>query len=201
MSFRDELLAVSPGARDAWVDRRFGLDGLPDDDPALPMGCVPYLPSPVDVVLRMVAAADVRDSDVFVDIGMGVGRAAALVHLLTGASVIGVEIQPVLACEACALFDRLGARRVTCVVGDAPALAEHFATGSVFFLYCPFGGDRLAKVLAALEAIAAVRPIRICCVDLPLPPCPWLTLDPPHAGDLAVYRSTLVAPDLRHAGS
>ncbi|KAB2888357.1 MAG: hypothetical protein F9K40_20545, partial [Kofleriaceae bacterium] len=86
--FREELLAVAPAAREAWVDRRFGLDGhdgLPDDGPALPAGCVPYLPSSVDVILRMIAEADVREADVFVDLGMGIGRTAALVHLLTGA--------------------------------------------------------------------------------------------------------------------
>lgn len=190
-AFRDELLAVSPGARDVWVDRRFGIDGLPEDGPSLLPGCVPYLPSPVDVVLRMIESADVRESDVFVDIGMGIGRTAALVRLLTGASVIGLEIQPALAEAAHALFARLALPPLTCVVGDAPALTEHLATGSVFFLYCPFGGQRLTQVLAALEVIASSRPIRICCVDLPLPPCAWLTHDAPlaGAGDLLVYRS------------
>jgi SAM-dependent methyltransferase len=199
-TFREELLAVSPGSRDAWVDRRFGLAGLPDDDPALPMGCVPYLPSPVDVVLRTVAAADVRESDVFVDIGMGAGRTAALVQLLTGAAVVGVEIQPALAEAAGALFARLELPHLRCVVGDAPALTEHFATGTVFFLYCPFGGERLTQVLTALEAIAATRPIRVCCVDLPLPPCPWLVHDAPPdgAGDLVVYRSVGAASERRH---
>lgn len=199
--FRADLLDVSPSARDVWVDRRFGIDGLPEDGPSLLPGCVPYLPSPVDVVLRMIAQADVRDSDVFVDIGMGIGRTAALVQLLTGASVIGLEIQPAMADAARTMFAHLELPRMTCVVGDAPALTEHLATGSVFFLYCPFGGERLTQVLAALEVVAATRPIRICCVDLPLPPSPWLTLDPPLAGDLAVYRSAPLASDSHHAGA
>lgn len=195
--FRAELLSVSPGTRDSWVDRALGLAGLPDDI-ALPMGCVPYLPTPVDTVLRMLDQADVRESDVFVDIGMGVGRTAALVQLLTGAAVVGFEIQPALVREARALFDRLDLGRIACFVGDAPALTAHLHTGSVFFLYCPFGGERLLTVLSALEIIAATRPIRVCCVDLPLPPCPWLTHDAPltGAGDLVVYRSVPVAPHL-----
>ena len=61
--------------------------------------------------------------------------------------------------------------------------------GSVFFLYCPFSGARLAEVLAALELLARTRPIRVCCVDLPLPPCAWLTPAAPPDGDLVIYRS------------
>lgn len=194
--FREELLAVAPGARDAWVDRRFGLDGhdgLPEDGPSLPPGCVPYLPSSVDVVLRMVAVADVRESDVFVDVGMGVGRTAALVHLLTGARVLGVEIQPELVAAARALTARLALARVSCVEGDAAERMAALADGTVFYLYCPFGGDRLARVLAALEVVAAQRPIRIGCVDLPLPSQPWLALDESRHGDLVVYRSGALA--------
>lgn len=190
MTFGEELLAVSPGARDEWVDRRFGLEELPDDGPSLPPACVPYLPSPVDVVLRTIAEADVRESDVFVDIGMGVGRTGALVQLLTGATVVGLEIQPELVAAARELAARLGLERMTCVEGDAPELASHLASGTVFFLYCPFGGERLERMVDALEAVAAVRPIRICCVDLPLPSRPWLTPAPLLAGDLTIYRAT-----------
>jgi predicted RNA methylase len=191
VSFRDELLAQSPGARDAWVDRRFGLEELPDDGPSLPPLCVPYLPSPVDVVLRMIEQADVRDSDVFIDVGMGVGRTGALVQLLTGATVVGVEVQPELAAEADSLARRLGLDRMTCVVADAGARLADVADGTVYYLYCPFGGERLERVLADLEIVAARRAIRICCLDLPLPELAWLTLDAVRAGsgDLTVYRS------------
>jgi hypothetical protein len=64
-------------------------------------------------------------------------------------------------------------------------------TGSVFFLYCPFSGERLIRVLADLECIARTRMLRIGCVDLPLPARPWLTLDPRPSGDLAIHRTTL----------
>jgi hypothetical protein len=63
------------------------------------------------------------------------------------------------------------------------------ATGSVYLLYCPFGGQRLDAVLAALEAIARERAIRVCCVDLPLPACAWLAPVAPATAGVAVYRS------------
>src|SRR5690348_7895460 len=89
-TFRVALLSVPPTERDAWLDLVLGLGELPADGPELPRDCVPYLPCSVDTLLRMVEQAPVRASDVFVDVGSGVGRAAALVHLLTGAAAIGL---------------------------------------------------------------------------------------------------------------
>jgi len=191
--FRTALDQVPPAERDAWLDRVLDLDAIPADSPALPRGCVPYLPCPVDALLRLVDRVGVHATDVFVDLGAGVGRAAALVHLLTGATTIGIEIQPALVLASRALSTRLKGLRFAAVEGDAARLAGYITIGSIFFLYCPFGSDRVEAVLDDLELIAHTRPIRVCSVDLPLPPRPWLALDAdPAFGDLAVYRSTLL---------
>jgi SAM-dependent methyltransferase len=189
-AFRAALLEVGPSERDAWLDLVLGLRELPDDGPDLPRGCVPYFPCSVDVLLRLVEQARVSSSDVFVDVGSGPGRVAAFVHLLTGAEVIGIEVQSDLVRAARALATRLALSRVSCIEGDAVTLAGSIASGSVFFLYCPFSGDRLVKLLGELEVITRTREIRVCCVDLPLPPCAWLTLELQLAGDLAIHRST-----------
>ena len=199
-AFRAALLAVPPGERDAWVDRLFGLDDLPPDGPALPMGGVPYLPCSVEVLLRVVDEAPVRPTDMFVDVGAGPGRAIALVHLLTGARATGIEVQPELVQAARALADRLGLSGVRCIHGDAaevmPEVVRSTAAGSVFFLYCPFSGARLAKVLDHLEPVARVSQLRICCVDLPLPPRSWLARQPGRGGELEIYRTTVVHPSV-----
>jgi SAM-dependent methyltransferase len=195
--FRAALLSVPPTERDAWLDRVFGLSTLPDDGPDLPRGCVPYFPCSVDALLRMVEQAGVLSSDVFVDVGSGLGRAAAFVHLLTGAGVIGIEIQSGLVRAARDLATRLVVSRVSCIQGDAAKLTGFITIGSIFFLYCPFSGNRLVNVLVDLESIARTRMIRICCLDLPLPPCPWLTPEPRLSGDLAIYRSTLLGKPFR----
>jgi hypothetical protein len=191
-NFRRALLEIDESRRDAWLDLVLGIDGVAEDGPALPRGCVPYLPCPVNVLLRVIEQAEVQSHDVFVDVGSGLGRATASIHLLTGAGAIGLEIQPHLVQASRALAERLELRRCSVIEGDAARLTADSAVGSVFFLYCPFSGERLAKLLDGLELIAQTRAIRVCCLDLLLPPRPWLSLRPPLAADLAVYRSTLV---------
>ena len=187
-AFRAALTDLPERARDGWVDEVFGLEELPDDGPELPRGCVPYLPSSVNTLLRMVELAGVGPDDVFVDVGSGLGRATVLTHLLTGAEAIGIEIQSGLVRAARELAARMNAERVSVIEGDAVSLIGAVTTGSVFFLYCPFSGDRLERVLDALEPIARSHTIRVCSLDLPLPARTWL--EPVSlAGDLAVYRS------------
>jgi SAM-dependent methyltransferase len=196
-TFRAALVDVPAIERDAWMDLVLGFDELHDDGPGLPPDGVPYLPASVDVLLRMVDASELRPSDVFVDVGSGPGRAAAVVHLLTGAEAIGLEIQPALVRAARHLTARLRLSRLSFIQGDAATLAGRMTTGSVFFLYCPFSGARLAKVLDELEPIARTRTLRLCCVNLPLPPRAWLTRKPGASEDLVVHESTFSSWDGR----
>lgn len=181
-------MGVPASDRDDWLDQVFGLEAPPNDGPELPRGCVPYLPSPVDTLLRMIDIAGVESHDVFVDIGSGLGRATILTHLLTGADAIGIEVQPELARRSRELASLLNARGASVIEGDAAELTRHVVIGSVFFFYCPFSGHRLDRVIDDLESIARTREIRVCSVDLPLPSRPWL-VPVSLSGDLAVYRS------------
>ena len=184
---RQALLAVPPLERDAWLSRLFGLEQIPDDG-ALPRGCVPYLPAPVDSVVRAVDELRITTDDVIVDVGSGVGRAAALFQLLSEAEVICLELQPQLVQASRELFSRLGRQRVSFVLGDAVEQLPALERGSVFFLYCPFSGERLERFLAGLRPFAEKRELRLACVDLPLPELPWLE-ELPGAGSLQLYRS------------
>ena len=185
--FREELLRVPFLDRDAWVDRMLGLDELPADGPELPGGCVPYLPCAVDVLLRIAERVPMRPDDRFLDIGSGVGRAAVVLHLLTGHEVRGIEVQSGHVQAARRLVEKLGLSKVTFVEGDAGERIDEFATGTVFFLYCPFSGERLTRFLRNVESVSRERTVCICTVDLPLPPCSWLERVGAEDGDLAVY--------------
>ena len=137
--------------------------------------------------------------------GLATGRlpdlATTLVHLLTGAPAIGLEIQGALVRASRELTTRMMLSRLSFIEGDAAQLTGFIVIGSVFFLYCPFSGERLNRVLAELEPIAHTRPIRVCCVDLPLPPCPWLTLAAQPSSDVAIYRSTCSTSFPRQRGN
>jgi hypothetical protein len=203
--FRPALMDVPHTERDVWLDLVLGLGELPGDGRDLPPGCVPYIPCPVETLLSMVERAEVRPDDVFVDIGSGLGRATALTHLLTGASAIGLEVQSGLVRSSRDLMKRWNTPRVSVVEGDAARLTGFIGMGSVFFLYCPFSGARLDKVLVELESIARTRQARVCCVDMPILACSWLSSMSPPSGSLAVYRSVPVAlsdmtGDRPHAG-
>lgn len=186
--FRAELERVIAAERDAWLDQVLELDAIPEDGAALPVGCVPYLPCSVAALLRVIDDARVGASDVFVDVGSGVGRAAALVHLCTGARVLGLEIQPELVRAARQLAERLSLP-VTFVEGDAANLTRLVSGGTIFFLYCPFSGARLENLLIELGVTARTRHLRVCAVDLPLPASPWLKLVSRSPEGVAVHES------------
>lgn len=185
------LASVPAPERDAFVDRALALEAPPDDGPELPRGGVPYLPCPIGTLCRVLKQAEVGADDVLVDIGSGAGRTAAFVQLLTGATVHGIEIQRRLLEASLELMKRLRLQRFSATWGDAPAMPECLAQGSVFFLYCPFGGSRLETLLGSLERLASAKELRLCCVDLPLPPRPWLAPMTPVDSEFVIYRSTL----------
>lgn len=193
MELRRALDNVPPDHRDAWVDALLGTGDIPADTPELPAGCVPYLPCPVDTILAMLDAAEVGPSDTLVDLGCGLGRVTLLAHLLTGARAIGIDIQAHLVARARAL----AAGRVTILHGDAADLAGPLATGTVYFLYCPFSGARLDRVLAQLSLLAPTRPLRVCTVDIPPLARTWLAPIRTATTGLAVYRSTPPPPSAK----
>ena len=190
VAFGAALAEVAPRDRDSWLDLLWGSAEIPLDDPSLPRGCVPYLPCPVASILDAIDQAQVTCNDVFVDVGSGLGRAAMLVHLKTGARCIGLEIQPALARIAQGRADALGLSRMQFLQGDAAELVR-FIVGTVFFLYCPFGGARLQHFLDGLEVVANTRPIRVCCVDMPPLEARWLVRAPSTSACVDVYRSAL----------
>lgn len=188
--FRQELLRVHPSARDQWVNEALGFGEIPPDGPDLPRGCVPYLPCPVDAVLSFVDRARVGPEDVLVDVGSGLGRAMTLVHLLTGAAAVGIEVQAALAHAATRIARALSLQRVHTIHGSAEELIADVTGGSVYFFYCPFGKARLERVLGVLEPMARARALRFGFVDMPAPELPWLHGELASANEaVAIYRT------------
>jgi SAM-dependent methyltransferase len=173
--------------RDVWVDELLGIAAAPPDVPELPRGAVPYLPSGVDEILTMVREVPLRPGDTFVDLGAGLGRVVILAHLLSGAVARGVEIQAPLVHAARDTAAALGLGRVSFEQADAAGGPGPLADGSVFYLYAPFNGAMLTRVVRHLEDVARTRAIAIAAVHLELPGAPWLVRRSTPTGALAIY--------------
>jgi len=101
----------------------------------------PYVPSPPDVVERMLAFAKVTAKDVVYDLGCGDGRIVIAAARSYGARGVGVDIDPSLVEEAKANAKRAGVERlVTFRLEDA--LTTDVSEATVVTLYL-FGAGNL----------------------------------------------------------
>lgn len=134
-----------------------------------------YQPTPARHILEMIRISELGRNDVLVDIGSGLGHVPMLASILTGARVIGIEIDAVFVrcARECAMG--LGLDQVTFVEVDARG--ANLSTGAVFHLYTPFTGTMLRAVLDRLRDEGERRPLCICTLG----PCaevvaeePWL---------------------------
>ena len=171
---RSTLNGVPKEDHDAWLDLLLDIQEIPNDGVDLPRGCVPYLPCPVSALLGIVEQAGVAATDVFVDVGSGIGRALFFVHLLTGAECVGIEAQSSLMTWATERAARFHLVRTRFIQADAVDLVRTITGGTVFFLYCPFNGELVERFLNGLEGVARTREIRVCCVDMAPLERPWL---------------------------
>ena len=182
------LLSIPFFDRDVWIDELLGFEEPPPDIPDLPQGAVPYLPSGVEEILAMVREVPVEPDDELVDLGSGLGRVVILAHLLSGARARGVEIQEPLVRSARARCAELALAAVSFVHANA---ADAELDGSVFFLYAPFNGEMLARVLRRLEEVARRRPIVLCAVGLEFHDVPWLQPRKTSSVSLTLYDSLI----------
>lgn len=187
--FCETLSGLPEEVRDAWLNAVLEIDHVYEDEPRLPRDSVPYLPCPVSTVLHAMEQARVTSEDVVVDVGAGIGRALFLAHLFTGASCIGIELQSSLTQLAVERAARFHLDQTQFIQGDAAKSIPCMTTGTVFFLYCPFGGEQLERFLDGLASIAQARPIRVCCVDMAILKRPWLIPLESPAPELDLYRT------------
>lgn len=181
------LAAVPPHQRERAVEQLLGIEESPLAPTPLGAELIGYTPSGVGSIVRAVFEVPVRGGDVFVDLGAGLGKAAMIAHLLSGARVRGIELQPDLVARARAQAHQLGLVNVTFVAADARVAA--LDDGDVFFLYLPFTGGVLRAVLQRLHAVAARRDVVVCALGFDLPQTDWLTRRPTDAFWLSIYDS------------
>jgi SAM-dependent methyltransferase len=181
-----ELARLPADARDAAIERQLGLD---ERVSAAPPGdeLVGYHASGVAAIVRFLREVRLGPSDVFVDLGAGLGKVVMLVALLTPARARGIELQPGLAERARANAARLGLG-IDIVAGDARSAS--LDDGTVFYLYAPFTGAVLASVLERLHSVARQRAIAVGALGVDLD-APWLARRAVDSFWLSVYDSVV----------
>ncbi|MCB0106363.1 MAG: class I SAM-dependent methyltransferase [Caldilineaceae bacterium] len=184
---------TSYGALDVLVDGIFGLQDAPAPTVTRTAEMVHCEETPALAILDLVDQVDFGPQDRFYDLGCGLGQVVMLIHLLTGVSACGVEIEPQFVDFAQQQAAALGIDDVHFFHADAQTAA--YSDGTIFFLFTPFRGAMLQRVLARLHAIAQKQPLRICTFG----PCtptvaaqPWLrphSVGIPHEYKLTVFDS------------
>lgn len=119
-----------------------------------------YQPTPVRHILHLIRASALSKSDVFVDLGSGLGHVALLASMLTGARSLGIEVEGAYVASAQECAESLRLSRVRFIREDART--ADLSSGTVFYLYSPFTGSILADVLDRLRKESSSRPIKIC---------------------------------------
>jgi SAM-dependent methyltransferase len=153
---------------------------------ALPAADVLDAPSGVAEILFAVEQAGLDREKTFVDLGSGAGKVVLLVAILTGATSIGMELDPRLLGEASRAAGWLGLSSARFVAGDIRQAPLPMA--DVYYMHIPFAGSE--EVVDRLAAVAAHRKIRLLSQAIDLRRFPWLAARGTGRYWLEVYEAT-----------
>jgi len=118
-----------------------------------------YQKTPARIIFEMLAKAQIKEDDVFFDLGSGLGQVAILTNLISGVSAKGIEYETVYCDYARQSAVQLNLSNISFINKDARNM--DYSEGSIFFLYTPFKGKILDEVMGLLRKAAQKKPIRI----------------------------------------
>ncbi len=119
-----------------------------------------YQPTPARHIFSLIDLSALTATDVFIDLGSGLGHVPLLVSICTCACSIGIELEATYVERAQQCAQKLNLNRVRFIQQDARA--TELSPGTVFYLHTPFTGSILSCVLDHLRREASTRQIRIC---------------------------------------
>jgi protein-L-isoaspartate O-methyltransferase len=137
--------------RDHFVEEVLGIAYPPLQEPALLTSeHMTYAPSGYDEIVRAFELTQLGPGDRFLDLGSGLGKVVMLAALLTGAESSGVESDGRLCALGRAAAIHLGVPSVQLQPLDAREASS--ADADVVFMFLPFAGEALARVMERLLA-------------------------------------------------
>jgi 16S rRNA G966 N2-methylase RsmD len=119
---------------------------------------VHYTPTPYRDIFRLLKAVDLRNDDVFTDLGAGLGRAVFAASSMGARRAVGIEIVQELCDKAVKNLRR--SRLADCNIEFActNALDYQNSDTTVLFMFHPFGEATLRQVLRNLEVERMQKP-------------------------------------------
>ena len=145
--------------RDALISGVLQLPEPRGEIAALEKDMVFYQPTPARRIFDLMELCQLRDNDLLIDLGAGLGHVSLLTAICTPARSIGIEREPAYVQSATDAAAALGLERASFACQD---LREaDFSSGTVFYLYTPVTGALLEQVMAKLEHEASRRPLRV----------------------------------------
>lgn len=115
--------------------------------------------TPARIIFELICRAHLGSQDCFYDLGSGMGHVTTFVHLLSGATARGVEVEPAFCEYAQACAAALALTQVEFI--NADARRADYTEGNFFFMYTPFEGAMLLEVLERLRERSRSGPIRL----------------------------------------
>lgn len=114
-------------------------------------------------VRRVLRFLDLKDTDVFVDIGCGMGRIVCMAARLPLRKCIGIELSESLCAIARRNASNLRGRRSPVEIRCCDAATADVVDGTVYFMFNPFGPETLGDTLENIRRSVCEqpRPIRI----------------------------------------
>lgn len=121
---------------------------------------VRYQPTPARLIFDLLEETALTADDVLVDLGSGLGHVPLLASMCTPARSVGIEIEEKYVERAQSCAHGLNLVRAAFVRQDVRE--ADLASGTVFYLYTPFEGSILRRVLDRLRDLAGKRRFRVC---------------------------------------
>jgi len=144
---------------DVFINGLLGGQPIPEAKTELEPEMVFYQKTPARIIFELADLAEIKQDDVFFDLGSGLGQVALLMNLISDVPAIGIEFEPAYCnyANACALQLNLANVKFK----NEDARKGDYALGTIFFMYTPFEGLILQNVLDILRQESQKRMIII----------------------------------------
>jgi precorrin-6B methylase 2 len=112
-------------------------------------------------IRKALSNLNLSTTDVFVDIGVGKGRAICLAARYPMSRALGIEISRELCAIATSNVARLRGRRTPVIISNRSAIDADYTEATVIWMFNPFGALTMDAVLTKLHDDRKGKPLRI----------------------------------------